>query len=121
MFFKISVLKNFAKLEPLFNKVAGLLSQSTYGGCFWNFAVENVFFQLNLVFIADSCTGFCPGFLKKHELNLRSSRWSFSVKKVFLEILLFLIELQTFRTATLLKQTPTRIFSGEIYRIFENT
>ena len=35
MFFKISVLKNFAILEPLSNnKVTDLLLQNTYGGCF---------------------------------------------------------------------------------------
>ena len=35
MFFKISVLKNLAILEPLFNnKVTDLLLQKTYGGCF---------------------------------------------------------------------------------------
>ena len=34
-FFKISILKNFAILEPLFNnKVADLLLPNTYGGCF---------------------------------------------------------------------------------------
>ena len=33
------------------------------------------------------CTGFCSGFLWKHELNLRGSHWSCTVKKVFLEIL----------------------------------
>ena len=45
------------------------------------------FFQLNLVFIADSRTGLCSGLLSKYELNVRSSHWSCSVKKVFLRIL----------------------------------
>ena len=45
------------------------------------FATANTFFQLNQLFIAHSCTGFCPGLLWKHELNLRSSNWSCSVKK----------------------------------------
>ena len=31
MFFKIGVLKTLAKLEPLSNKVAGLLLRNTYG------------------------------------------------------------------------------------------
>ena len=94
MFFKIGVLKKFA---ILFNKVAGLLLQNTYSGCFWIFMVGNAFFQLNLVFIADSRTGFC---FRKHKLNLRSSHWNCSLKKVFLEVLqiskesFFSIELQ---------------------------
>ena len=59
MFFKIDVLENFAILEPLFNKDANLLLQNTYGGCFEIFAVA-IFFQLDLVFIADSRTVFVP-------------------------------------------------------------
>ena len=86
MFFKISVLKNVAILETFSNnKFAGLLLQNTCGGCFWIFVAANTFSQLNMVFIADSCTGFCSGVFWKHELNLRSSHWSCSVKKVFLE------------------------------------
>ena len=38
-----------------------------------------------LYLFADSRTCFCSGRLWKHELNLRSSHWSCSVKKVFLE------------------------------------
>ena len=45
MFFKISVLKNFAILEPFFNKVAGLLLQNTYGGCSWVFTAADTFFS----------------------------------------------------------------------------
>ena len=60
MFFKVGALKNFAILEPLSNnKVAGLLLQNTDGGCFWIFVAANTFLQLNMVFIADSRTGFC--------------------------------------------------------------
>ena len=86
MFIKIGVLKNFTVLEPLYNKVAGVLLQNTYGVCFWNFAAADTFSQLNLAFIANSYTGFCSRLLWKHELNLRTSHWSCSVKKVFLEI-----------------------------------
>ena len=43
------------------------------------------FCSLNMVFIADSRTGFCSGLRWKHELNLRSSHESCSVKGVFLE------------------------------------
>ena len=63
MFFKIGVLKNFAVLEPLSNKVAGLLLRNTCGGCFWLFAASNTFLGLNMVFTADSRTGFCSGLL----------------------------------------------------------
>ena len=80
MFFKISVLKNFAVIKEALsnNKVTELLLQNTYGACFWIFVTANTFFLLNMVFIADSHTGFCSGLLWKHELNLRSSHWSCS-------------------------------------------
>ena len=81
MFFEIGVLKNFAIVEPLFNKGTSLLIQNTYGSYFGTLAAANNFFQLNLVFIADSRTGFCFGHLWKRELNLRSIHWSCSVKK----------------------------------------
>ena len=126
MFFKISVLKNFAILEPLSNnKVAGLLLQNTDGGCFWIFVAANTFLQLNMVFIADSRTGFCSGLLWKDELNLRSSHRSCSVKNVFLENLQISREndrvevslgLQLFK-----KETPTQTISSETYEIFRNT
>ena len=83
MFFKIGVLKNLAILEPVSNKNAGLLLQNTCGGCFSIFAAANTFFQRNSVFIADSPSGFVSGSFE----NLRSSHWSCSVKKMFLEIL----------------------------------
>ena len=89
-FFKISVLKNLAILEPLCNnKVADLLLQNTYGDCFWIFVGAGTFLQLNMVFIADSGTGFCSGLLWKYELNLRSSSSSCSVTKVFWKICKF--------------------------------
>ena len=85
-----------------------LLLQNTCGGCFWIFAAANTFFQLNLVFIADSRTGFCSELLWKQELNLRSSHWNSYVKKGVLRNFanfigkrlcrsLFLIGLQVFR------------------------
>ena len=67
--------------------LADLLLQNTYRGCFLIFAAADKFFQVNLVFIADRHIGFCPELLRKHDLNLRSSHWNSSVKKVFLEIL----------------------------------
>ena len=115
MFFKISFLKSFAILEPLSNnEVTDLLLQNTYLGWFWIFVAANTFLQLNLVFIVDSRTGFSSGLLWKHELNLRSSHWSYSVKRVILEHFanftgkrlcwsLFLIELQTFHRCFLVK------------------
>ena len=79
-----------------------------------DFRGSKYFFQLNLVFIADSHTCFCAELLWRHELNVRSSHRNSSVKKgVFRNFAsftgrqlcwsLFLIELQTFRPAALLK------------------
>ena len=45
------------------------------------FVTAITFFQLNLVFIADSRTGFRSGLLSKYELNVRSSHWRCPVKK----------------------------------------
>ena len=119
---KIDVLKNFAVQEPFSNKIAGLLLQSAYDRCFWILTAAKTFLQRNLVFIADSRTFFCSGLLWKHELNLRSSHWSCSVKKFVLRNFanftgkhlcwsLFLVKLQTFRPATLLKRdSKTDVF-----------
>ena len=65
MFFKISVLKNFAVIKEPFsnNKGTDLLLQNTYGVCFRLFVAANTFYLLNMVFIADSRTGFCSGLL----------------------------------------------------------
>ena len=49
--------------------LAGIHLQNTHGGCFWIFAAANTVFQLNLVFIADSCTKFCSELLWKLELK----------------------------------------------------
>ena len=68
--------------------VAYLLLKNTYVGCFWIFVAGNTFFQLNLVFIADSHACFRPKLLWTHELNVRGSHQNSSVKKLFLEILL---------------------------------
>ena len=68
------------------------------------FAAANTFFQLNLVFIADSRTGFCSGLLWKHELNLRSSHWSRSVKKVVLRNFA-----KVYRKTPVLKSLFTRV------------
>ena len=92
-----------------------LLLENTCGGCFWIFATANTFFQLNLVFIADSRTGFCSELLWKQELNLRSNHWNSFIKKCVLRNFanfigkhlcrsLFLIGLQVFRSAALLKR-----------------
>ena len=108
-------------LEPLFGKMAGLLSQNTSGGCPWIFAAASTFFQLNLVFIGDSRIGFCPRLLWKDKLNLRSSYWSSSVKKGILRNSVNFSEKQAFRPATLLKETLIQMFSCGIYEIFKNT
>ena len=44
-------------LKPVFIKLSGLLLLKTFDVCFWIFLAAN-FFQPNLVFIADSRTGF---------------------------------------------------------------
>ena len=117
VFLKISQYsqKNTEALEAL-------LLQNTSGGCFWIFATANTFFQLNLVFIADSRTGFCSEFLWKQELNLKSSHWNSYVKKGVLRNFanfigkhlcrsLFSIGLQALRLAALLKRdSDTDVF-----------
>ena len=123
MIFKIGVLKNFAKFKISKTTVlalAGLLLQKTYDGCFWIFATANTFFQLNLVFIADSHTDFYSELRWKH--NLRSSHWNSSTKKVFIRNFanftgkhlcwsLLSIELQAFRPAALVKRdSDTDVF-----------
>ena len=81
MFFKIGALKNF----PIFTgkQLCWLLQ------AFWHrtprmtvldISSSKYFFQLNLVFIADGRTGFCSELHWKHELNLRSSHGSSSIK-----------------------------------------
>ena len=100
MFFKIGVLKNFAI-----------------------FTGKNLCWPLHTFFYRTptlaACrfsrrTCFCPELLWKHELNVRSSHQSSSVKRGVFRIFasftgrqlcwsLFLIELQTFRPAALLK------------------
>ena len=83
--FKIGALKNFAiftgkqlcwPLQAFFYRTSTVAASE--------FLRQKIFFQLNLVIIADSCTGFCSKLLWKHELNLRSSHCNSSVKKGFL-------------------------------------
>ena len=94
------------------------------------FATANTFLQLNLVFVAKSRTGFRSVILWKHELKVRSSHWSWSVKigvpKYFANFTgkhlcwsLFLTEfpgLQLFK-----KVSPTQVFSCGICENFKNT
>ena len=94
MFFKVSVLKNVIILEPLFNnKVADLLLQNPSSGCFKVFVAANTFFQLNMVFIADSRTGFTLDSLKK----VATENFQISQENECVEVS-FLIELHTFNT-----------------------
>ena len=83
MFFKIGVLKNFGTSTRITSvlALAGFLLHNTYGSCFWIFAAGNTFFQLNLVFIADSCTDIRSKLLWKYGLNFSSNHWNSSVKK----------------------------------------
>ena len=94
-----------------------------------HFRGSKYFFQVNLVFIADRHTGFCPELLRKHDLNLRSSHELFC-KKVFLEILQMSQETPVLkflfnRVARGLqlyeKETLTQTFPWRIYKIFKNT
>ena len=80
-FFKIVVLENFAilsgknlcwPLHTFFYRTPTLVASGFCG--------SKYFFQLNLVFISDSHTCFCPELLWKLELNVRSSNQN-SVKK----------------------------------------
>ena len=64
MFFKISVLKNFAILEPLSdNKVADLFYRTTTVAASEFLWLQMHFCSMNMVFIADSRAGFCSGLL----------------------------------------------------------
>ena len=104
--------------SEIFFKIGGLkisqslLLQNTCSGCFWIFATANAFFQLNLVFITESRTGFCCELPWKQELNLRSIHWNSYVKKGVLRNFarkklcrsLFLIRLLSFSPAALLKR-----------------
>ena len=87
------------------------------------FATANNFLQLNLVFIADSRTGFRTRLLWKYELNFRNSRWSCSVKKGVLTILhlcciLFLIESSGLQLNLMV--SPTQVFFCGIWRTSAN-
>ena len=55
MFFKISVLKNFAILEPLSNNKAFFTEHQQW--LLLNFCGRKLFLRLNIVFIADNHTG----------------------------------------------------------------
>ena len=56
------------------------------------FATGNTFFQLNLVFIAKSRTGFRSGILEKYELNSEAATRTVLSKLVSLKILQILQE-----------------------------
>ena len=80
-FFKIRVLKNFAILEPISNNKAAGLPTVTAS----DFLRQQILFCSWIWYLLLSRAGFCSGLLWKHELYLRSSHWSCSVKKMFLE------------------------------------
>ena len=131
MFFKIGVLKNFETSTRISSALAlaDFLLHNTYGSCFWIFAAANTFFQLNLVFIADSCTDIRSKLLWKYELSLISNHWNSSVKKGVIGNAanftgkrqcwsLFLIELQDFRPAVILKRdSNTDVFLWNLKKI----
>ena len=125
MFFKIGVLKNFSISEPLPNKVAGLFyrTHTLVASGFLRQAI--LFLQLNMLFIADSHTGFCSRLFWKHELNLKSSLGvlikfvNFTGKHLFWS--LFVIELQTFRPSILLKRDCNKdVFLRNLRNFYEH-
>ena len=69
--------KKFAMLEPLFHKVAGLLLQNTYGGCYWIFLAANTFSAES----GNYCWESHRFLFQKTRISLRSSHWSCSVIK----------------------------------------
>ena len=125
--FKVSILKNFAMLEPLSNNKPSFTEHlrwlllnfcgskyffvAEYGIYCWqlyqfrsshqrcsvrkgalrNFAKLTGKHKCQSLYLI-KLQAFCSGLLFKHKLNLRSSRWSCSVKKVFLENLQILQE-----------------------------
>ena len=135
MFFKIGVLKNFATftgkhlcrpLQAFFYRTPTVAASGFS---------RKQFFQLNLVFNADSCTGFCSELLYKQELNLRSSHWNSSVKKGVLRKFsnftgkhlcwsLFLIEvflqISQISQENTKKEIPAEMFSCEFCEISHN-
>ena len=116
MFFKIGVLKNFTTFS---GKTLGWLLQASFyrapAVVPSGFSRQKILFFSNLLFMADSHIRFCLELLWKHELNLKSSNWkSFVKEKGVLRNFanftgkhlcwsLFLIELQAFGLAALLK------------------
>ena len=115
MFFKISVLKNFATftgkcicwpLQAIFDRTPTVAASG--------FSRQQILFSAESGIYCWQSICFCPKLLWKHELNVRSSHRNSSVKKgVFRNFAsftgrqlcwsLFLIELQTFRPAALLE------------------
>ena len=114
VFFKIGVLKNlttFTEKHLCWTLQVFFYRNSTVADS-WIFAAATTFFQLNLVVIAHSCIGFFFELLWKHwkkqPLKLFCKKGvlrnfaSFTEKRFCWS--LFLIELQTFRPASLLKR-----------------
>ena len=126
MFFKIGVLKNFAVLDRAFLIKLQAFFYRTPAVAASGFSRQQIPFSAKFsMYWSQSHRCFCPGLLWKHELNLRSSHCSCFVN-VFLEILqisqekhlywsLFLIELQAFKDATLLKRdSNTDVFQWSL-------
>ena len=104
MFFKIGVLKSFAIFTK--NTCAGSCRPSFTEHLRWlvlDFRGSKDIFQLNLVYIADSCIGFYSELIWKHKLNLRHSHWNSSVKIGVLR------NLHIFRKKPVLKSLLNRV------------
>ena len=94
-------------LKPVFIKLAGLLLLKTYDVCCWIFLAAN-FFQPNLVFIADSRTGFFFQTSLKTRVKTHKQPQELFCKNGVL---------RSFANFTG-KETPTQTFSCGIYEIF---
>ena len=114
MFFKIGVLKSFTYWTHFLITLQAFF-YTTPMVAVSGFSRQQIVFFTESGIIADNRTGFYSGLLWKHELNLTSSHWSCSIKEGVLRNFayltgkhpcwsIFLIELQPFRSATLLKR-----------------
>ena len=109
--------------RALFNKAVDLLLQSIYSSCFWIFAAADTFFSKIWYALETVTSVFVSDSFEKHELNLRSSHCSCSIRKGvprnFVSFIgkhlyrgLFLIELQA-------KRLKYRCFSVKFMKVLE--
>ena len=94
------------------------------------FSTANTFFQLNLVFITESRTGFRFRLLWKYQLNVRSRHWSRSLKKDVLKnftnfterhLCWSVLSIELSGLQLYQKVYPTQVFGCGICEIFKHT